>query len=100
MDFEEYENGLVPKHKKKSKKTVKKSNHKHIYQPCLVVWDTHILKGERCEVCGKIGDVNFFETEPVEGRPHLCRLLGGQAILDKYPDLDIYDYKTGEKVEI
>lgn len=103
VNLEDYESEFIPKHRKKSKKKSKKSDHKHLYEPCLVHWliqdSSHIMKGERCSVCGKIGDVDFFETEPVEGKPRLCKLLGGKEILEKYPDLDIYDYETGEQIE-
>lgn len=96
-DFEEE---LVPRHRKKSNKKVKKSNHKHVYEPCLIMWDGHLSSGTHCSICGKIGDMKFFETERCEDRPHVHRMLSQKEILEKYKDLECYDYKTTERVEL
>jgi len=95
-----YDDELIPRHRKKSKKTVKKSNHKHEYVPCLVMWDKHLSSGTRCYICGKIGGMKFFESEPCPDRPHVHRMLSQKEIYEKYKHLECYDYKTWEKVEI
>lgn len=92
-----YEDEDVKYRSKKKKKTPKKSDHKHIYEECLFIWDNRVHRGERCSICGKVGDVHFFETEPCENS-RFVKMISGKQVLDKYPDLDIYDYNTGEKI--
>lgn len=79
----------VPKYKKKVKKTVKKSKHKHIYKDCLffVRSSNTYRKGEYCEVCGKIGDFNLLEGVKLDNR--FSRMLSQEEILEKYKDLEI-----------
>lgn len=88
MDFI---NDEIPKYKKKSQKTIKKSNHRHTYKPCLlydVNRDSH-HKSEYCTICGKIGETKFFESaETVNG---FSRGLTQEELLQKYKDLEIKD---------
>ena len=96
----DYEEEYLGKYRKKKKKTVKKSDHKHEYVPALIRWDEKtICSGTRCHICGKIGDIKLFESEPCEDRPRVHRMLTQKEILAKYEGLEVYDYKTGEKVE-
>jgi len=79
----------VPKHKKKARKSVKKSDHKHLYEACLVYNET-ISSGTRCKICGKIGDYKFFEFEKIENSS-FRRLLPQDEVLKKYENLELYD---------
>ena len=97
MKYSEFLEEKETPYKKKKKKSVKKSNHKHQYQECLIKWDNHYHAGERCFVCGKIGDLKFFETIPY--REGISRLLTQEEILEKYKNLECFDYKTGEKIK-
>lgn len=84
----------IPKHKKKVKKTVKKSKHKHIYKDCLFFErnSNEYKKGEYCEVCGKIGDFKLFEGVRINNR--LSRMLSQEEILEKYKDLEIKEVEN------
>ena len=95
-----YPDEIVRYKKKKKKPSKKKSNHKHEYEPCLINWDGHISSGTRCKICGKIGEMKFFESEPCEDRPRLFRLLNQDEILEKYNGLKCYDYKTTEEIDM
>lgn len=84
----------IPKHKKKKIKTVTKSNHKHVYEDCLVLTTLlktrhFYVKGQRCDVCGKIGELNFIETERT--RKHSGRMLSQEEVLEKYKHLKKYN---------
>jgi len=53
--------------KKKKKKSIKKANHKHKYEPCLFNLghsfgynDLHLYPGAYCPICGKIEDIRFI----------------------------------------
>lgn len=56
---------------KKKKIKTKKSNHKHLYSPCLLkVKDKdseYYVTGEYCTICRKISNIKFFETTKVCG---------------------------------
>lgn len=89
----------VPKYRKRRrKKTVKKSNHKHDYKPCLVYMWKSIMRAERCEICGKINNEKFFETEPYGS--HFRRMLSEKEIIEKYQHLKCYDKDTGQEIDI
>lgn len=45
---------------------IKKSNHKHIYNECLLETKEHIFRAEYCKICGKIKQIYFFEIIPSE----------------------------------
>ena len=80
----------VPKyHKKKQSSTSKsstKSNHKHEYEPCLLIHNGHPHWATVCKICGKIGDLHFFETERTEQGYY--RSLDSDEVFKKYKDLD------------
>ena len=80
-------NGGLPCRKKAKKKTPKKSNHKHEYQPCVLGFEIMVYDletGQRpkpsnriatyCPHCGKIGTTDFdrwytwVSTDPPAGR--------------------------------
>ena len=71
----------IPKHRKKKQsstsKSSTKSKHKHEYRPqCATV----------CKICGKIGDLHFFEAEPY--RDGMWRQLDYDEVFEKYKDLE------------
>lgn len=80
----------VPKHRKKKKSSVSKSgtksNHKHEYRECLLIHDTHPHRAAYCKICGKIGDIHFFECEKREDG--LYRQLDYDEVFEKYKDLE------------
>ena len=52
-----------PRYKKKKKKiSVKRSNHKHIYNECLFSFcffgEPYMGAGTYCTICGRIGDID------------------------------------------
>jgi hypothetical protein len=59
----------VPKYLKKKGSSVSKSkvkaNNKHEYIDCLFREETYnrIVKGSYCKICGKIGDIKFFDLK-------------------------------------
>ena len=67
LEAVDIENSEVPKHKKKTKsstsKSSNKSKHKHEYIECLFIEKGHPHRGTYCGICGKIGDIHFFEAE-------------------------------------
>lgn len=80
----------VGKYKKKKQsnisKSKRKSNHKHEYKDCLLIdRDGKLHKGKYCKICGKIDDVNFFETEKSE---YGYRVLDDDEVFEKYKDLE------------
>ena len=90
---------LVPyKSSKKEKKrrkglTVSKSNHKHLYEKCLVDTDcnghSHLCIGKYCTVCDKTIITQFFISVPSE-TPHCRRMvMDNEEIKKLYPDLPI-----------
>jgi len=65
------ESSDIPRHRKKAQpKGLKRSNHKHIYEPCLLEYDwapnpstsksegTIVVFRSYCTLCGKLGDVD------------------------------------------
>ena len=82
----------IPKYIKKKESSVskskEKSNHKHEYVDCLFIInkDNRPHKGTYCRICGKIGDISFFELEEFESR--FWRLLDTDEIFEKYKDLE------------
>ena len=84
----------IPKHRKKklssTSKSSTKSKHKHKYVECLLIHNNHPHRATYCKICGKIGDLYFFDTEPY--KDGMCRMLDYDEIFEKYKDL--------EKIEI
>ena len=85
-------NDEIPKYRKKKPSvsiSSKKSKHKHIYKDCLLIAENRPRKAKYCIVCGKIGNIEFFEAE---------KISGGYR---KLTDAEIYDkYKNIERIEI
>ena len=85
-------NDEIPKYRKKKSSVSsasKKSKHKHIYKDCLLIMENGPHKAQYCTICGKIGNIEFFETEKVNGG---YRMLTDDEIYDKYKNI--------EKIEI
>lgn len=82
----------IPKHRKKkpssTSKSSTKSKHKHEYKPCLLIHNKHPHRATYCKICGKIGDLQLFETELY--RDGIWRLLDYDEIFEKYKDLEKY----------
>ena len=82
----------IPKYKKKKKKQVKKSNHKHQYKQCLV-YDKKmntLYLGDYCIICDKINNLV---------KPHILeqgwsRNLSKAEILLKYKYLEIKEVES------
>lgn len=83
-------NNEIPKYrKKKSSSTSKsgiKSKHKHKYVDCLLVHNNHPHWATYCSICGKIGDLHFFETEKRKDGLY-SRQLDCDEVFEKYKDL-------------
>ena len=85
MDYEE-----IPKHVKRKRSSVskskEKSKHKHEYVDCLLIEDDRKPhKASYCKICGKIGDVKFFESEKTDHGTY--RVLNAEEVFEKYKDL-------------
>lgn len=89
----------TPKYRKKrEKKSLKKADHKHIYD--LQVLFHRISKngfefycpGWLCSICGKQGDIQFFETEKTSNG-YAWQLLTNDEILTKYKNLEIIEWR-------
>lgn len=76
--------------KKKKKKKIKKSDHKHIYVPCMYNTSEYVVyrNGEKtpmlyygtyCEICGRIGDITYNTNKLTEKLP-----IYKISFLDKY----------------
>ena len=84
----------IPKHRKKkpssTSKSSTKSKHKHEYVECLLIEKEKPHWATYCKICGKIGDLHFFEVEPYGDGT--WRQLDYDEVYEKYKDL--------EKIEI
>lgn len=80
----------IPQHKKKKKSSVsksrEKSTHKHEYIECLLVCKGHPHHATYCKICGKVGNVAFFESEKTERG--FYRTLDCDEVFEKYKDLE------------
>ena len=60
----------IPKHRKKKQsstsKSSTKSKHKHEYKEVLLIHNNKPHWATVYKICGKIGDLHFFETEKCE----------------------------------
>ena len=76
----------IPKHRKKKQsstsKSSTKSKHKHEYKEVLLIHNDRPHWATVCKICGKIGDLHFFETEPY--RDGLWRYLDSNEVFEKY----------------
>lgn len=100
-----YFNDEVPKYKKKVNKAVTKSKHKHTYKSCLLKDKSRLGKysiGEYCTICGKIGNIKFFDTVSLEDSKY-SRVLSNDELLKKYSHYEIKevaDILKTKKVEV
>lgn len=80
----------IPKHRKKKKsstsKSSTKSKHKHEYKEVLLIHNNRPHWTTVCKICGKIGNLHFFETEPY--RYGMWRQLDADEVFEKYKDLE------------
>ena len=63
------DNEIQKYRKKKQSSTSKsstKSKHKHEYKEVLLIHNNKPHWATVCKICGKIGDLHFFETERTE----------------------------------
>ena len=100
------EQGVAKYIKKKDSSTSKskyKSKHKHKYIDCLLIEKDRPYRSKVCEICGKIGDVIFFETK--EYGLHSRIMMTDEEVFEKYKDLkqievnDIWDKYVNIKRE-
>lgn len=84
-----YTDNEIPKYKKKSTKTVKKSKHKHTYKNCLI-YDKNLKQhfvGEYCTVCNKIGSFKMSDT--ASHGNNYSRILSEEELVEKYKDYEV-----------
>lgn len=83
----------VPKYKKKKNSSTSdarmKAKHKHSYKECLLVADGTPRRATYCTICGKIGNVNFFEGMKTEQGYY--RMLRSDEIFRKYCKLETFE---------
>ena len=79
----------IPKHRKKKQSSISKSGtkskHKHEYKEVLLIHNDRPHWATVCKICGKIGDLHFFETEKCEFG---YRSLDADEVFEKYNDLE------------
>ena len=79
----------IPKHRKKKQsstsKSSTKSKHKHEYKEVLLIHNNRPHWATVCKICGKIGDLYFFETEKCEFG---YRGLDSDEVYEKYKYLE------------
>ena len=77
----------IPKHRKKKQSSISKSStkskHKHEYKEVLLIHNDRPHWATVCKICGKIGDLHFFETEPY--RDGLYRQLDSDEVFASLP---------------
>ena len=78
-------NDDIPKYRKKRgsnvSKSREKSKHKHEYKECLLIENNHPHRATYCTICGKIGNVYFFESEGLT-------VMSDKEIYSKYHNLE------------
>ena len=100
----------VAKHRKKknnSSRSEKKSDHKHEYHDCIVLYiynwaDRYYTRREKyCVICGKINEHRNF-NESFNDYYIDCSLNGDEnSFKEKYPDLPVFHLKnTGSYVDL
>lgn len=92
MDY----NNEIPKYIKKKKSSVskskEKSKHKHEYVDCLLIEDDRKpYKATYCKVCGKVGDVKFFESGKTDHGTY--RMLNEEEVFERYKNLPVIQVK-------
>ena len=80
----------IPKHRKKKQSSISKSSikskQKHEYKEVLLIQNNRPHWATVCKICGKIGDLHFFETEKAEQGYY--RSLDYDEVFKKYKDLE------------
>ena len=80
----------IPKHRKKKQsstsKSSTKSKHKHDYKEVLLIHNGRPHWATVCKICGKIGDLHFFEAGKRENG--LYRQLDSDEVFKKYKHLE------------
>ncbi len=88
----------IPKYRKKKpsvSSSSKKSKHKHTYRDCLLISENRPHKAEYCAICGKIGNIELFETEKVDtGYGKSYRMLTDTEIYDKYKNIVKFEIES------
>ena len=84
----------ISRHQKKKDSSVSKSNvkskHKHEYVECLFINNGTPHRGTHCKICGKIGEVRWFETEKLDNG--MWKQIDYDEVYEKYSHM--------EKIEI
>ena len=79
----------IPKYRKKKQsstsKSGTKSKHKHEYKEVLLIHNDRPHRATVCKICGKIGNLHFFETEKCEFG---YRSLDSDEVFEKYKHLE------------
>ena len=92
----DYDEEIKYKRRKESNvsKSNKKSNHKHVYEDCLLLDEKYksVHKAQYCKICGKINHIKFFDFSPLENEKFL-QLLSNDERLEKYKDLKHFKVK-------
>lgn len=79
----------IPKHKKRKTSKTIKSNHKHQYEKCLFDVEGKFYVGKICRICGKIGDIEFFQCSK-DGESRYPHFMSNKEIKDKYKELPTF----------
>lgn len=92
-NIEKYLDDEIKYKKKQIKSSPKKSNHKHLYEPVIVLDNkkggTRIYRGTLCSVCGKLVVCGYFIESGI-GAKKLSRLLLNLNDIQRcYPDLQV-----------
>ena len=90
MDIINFIDDEEPKYRKKKRsstsKSTTKSKHKHEYTECLFIHNEHPHRGTYCRLCGKVGDLHFFEVEKTDDG--MWRQLDYDEVLEMYKHLE------------
>ena len=84
-----YEDELTPYKKKRGKRKISKSNHKHLYEKCLVEDEGCLTLGKYCTVCDKVEITNFCISVPVDNGRLYRMITNNEEARSLYPDLPI-----------
>ena len=80
----------IPKHRKKKQSSISKSStkskHKHEYKEVLLIHNDSPHWATVCKICGKIGDLHFFEAE--KRKDGMWRQLDYDEVYKKYKDFE------------
>lgn len=90
----------IKKRESNISKIKKKSNHKHIYKPCLITYKNRyfknpnnsiLFKGDYCIVCGKIYDTHcLLDDSGLSGTLEDKEILEKNKKLPFFKDIDIW----------